>query len=232
MVEHHDFENHCWQDLYPQEIYDLYAPYRRKTGIKGRCGLLLVDLYNLCYEGGERPVSELYRDYPSSCGEFAWRALGPTRQILHEMRSQGLPVLFSTKDLRNADHQRKASATFRRPGQAAENAYDIHPELTPKTGELVIAKERASCFYGTPLATYLQRLRIETLIMVGESTSGCVRATATDSFSYGFHTVLIEEAVFDRNPISHQASLFDLHHKYADVMALDDVLNQLRDKTP
>ncbi|MEP1217616.1 MAG: isochorismatase family protein [Marinobacter sp.] len=231
MAEHHDFENHCWQDLYPQEIYDLYAPYRRQTGIKGRCGLLLVDLYNLCYEGGERPVSELYRDYPSSCGEFAWRALGPTRQILHEMRLQGLPVLFSTKDLRNADHQRKASATFRRSGQASENAYDIHPELTPENGELVIAKERASCFYGTPLATYLQRLRIETLIMVGESTSGCVRATATDSFSYGFHTVLVEEAVFDRNPISHQASLFDLHHKYADVMALDDVLNQLRDKT-
>lgn len=228
MADKNDFENHCWQDLYPPEIYDLYAPYRRETGIKGRCGLLLVDLYNLCYEGGNLPISELYKEYPSSCGEHAWRALEPTRRMLEEMRSQGLPVLFSTKDVRNSRHQAKANATFRQQRQVSDGAYDIHPDLAPKDGELVIAKERASCFFGTPLVTYLQRLRVETLIIVGESTSGCVRATTTDSHSFGFHTVLIEEAVFDRNPVSHQASLFDLHHKYADVMSLTDVLGQLR----
>jgi maleamate amidohydrolase len=227
MAGQNEFENHCWQDLYPPEIYELYSPYRRETGIKGRCGLLLVDLYNLCYEGGDLPIRELHKEYPSSCGEHAWRALEPTRRILEAMRSRGLPVLFSTKDVRNSFHQAKASATFRRQRQTSESAYDIHPDLAPKEGELVIAKERASCFYGTPLVTYLQRLRLETLIIVGESTSGCVRATTTDSYSFGFHTILVEEAVFDRNPISHQASLFDLHHKYADVKALDDLLGQL-----
>lgn len=227
MAGENEFENHCWQGLYAPEIYDIYSPYRRVTGIKGRCGLLLVDLYNLCYEGGDLPVRELYSDYPSSCGEHAWRALEPTRRILETMRLQGLPVLFSTKELRNSRHNAKANATFRQQRQVSDGAYDIHPDLAPKDGELVIAKERASCFFGTPLATYLQRLRVETLIIVGESTSGCVRATTTDSYSFGFHTVLIEEAVFDRNPVSHQASLFDLHHKYADVMALEDVLRQL-----
>lgn len=228
MAGENEFENHCWQDLYTPEIYDLYAPYRRETGIKGRCGLLLVDLYNLCYEGGDLPIRELYKEYPSSCGEYAWRALEPARRILEAIRSQGLPVLFSTKDVRNSRHHAKASATFRQQRQASDGAYDIHPVLAPKDGELVIAKERASCFFGTPLVTYLQRLRVETLIIVGESTSGCVRATTTDSYSFGFHTILIEEAVFDRNPVSHQASLFDLHHKYADVMALADVLTQLQ----
>jgi len=228
MASQNEFEKHCWQNLYPQDIYDLYAPYRRETGIKGRCGLLLVDLYNLCYEGGDRPISELNKDYPSSCGEFAWRALEPTRQILETIRKLGLPVLFSTKDLRNAGHGAKASATFRKQKRTSDNAYDIYPDFAPIDGELVIAKERASCFYGTPLATYLQKLQVDTLIIVGESTSGCVRATATDSYSFGFHTVLIEEAVFDRNPISHQTSLFDLHHKYADVLTLADALQQLQ----
>ncbi len=227
MATKDDFENHCWQGLYPPEIYDLYAPYRRETGLKGRCGLLLIDLYNLVYEGGPRPVMELYHDHPSSCGEYAWNALAPTKRLLHAMREHSLPVLYSTKELRNQGSGVKVSATNRQRGRAAADAYEIHPELAPEPGELVIPKERASCFFGTPLVTYLQKLRVETLIIVGESTSGCVRATAADSYSYGFHTVLVEDGVFDRNWTSHQASLFDLHHKYADVMRSDEVIAQL-----
>lgn len=228
MAESDQFENHCWQGLYPPEIYDLYAPYRRETGLKGRCGLLLIDLYNLVYEGGNRPVQELFSDYPSSCGEYAWNALGPTRAVLDAVRGAGLPVLYATKELRNQGNQSKISATNRKGRNVSPDAYEIHPELAPGPDELVIPKERASCFFGTPLVTYLQKLRVETLIIVGESTSGCVRATTADSYSYGFHTVLVEDGVFDRNWVSHQASLFDLHHKYADVMPSAEVLERLR----
>lgn len=228
MAKINEFENHVWRDLYSQDIYDLYAPYRRQTALKGRCGLLLVDVWNLCFEGGDRPIHEISGDFPRSCGENAWRAVKPMQEILQAMRSRQLPVLYSTKDLRNAGHgPGKMGATFRKSGPTSTDAYEIFADVAPIDGEPVIAKERASCFFGTPLATYFQRLRVETLIVVGESTSGCVRATATDSYSQGFHTVLIEEAVFDRNPISHQASLFDLHHKYADVMSLAEVLAQL-----
>ena len=77
------------------------------------------------------------------------------------------------------------------------------------------------------LIAHLQQLRIDTLIICGESTSGCVRASTVDAFSYGFHNVVVEECTYDRSPISHKVNLFDMHHKYADVMHVDDVLAHL-----
>jgi maleamate amidohydrolase len=91
----------------------------------------------------------------------------------------------------------------------------------------VIYKERASCFFGTPLVAHLQMMRINSLIICGESTSGCVRASTVDAYSNGFHNVLVEECTFDRSEISHKVNLFDLHHKYADVMHIEEVLAHL-----
>lgn len=84
----------------------------------------------------------------------------------------------------------------------------------------MVAKCRASVFFETDLAGHLERLGVGTLVLCGETTSGCVRATAVDAYSHGLHVVVVEEAVFDRSPLSHKISLFDLHHKYADVMTL------------
>jgi nicotinamidase-related amidase len=108
-----------------------------------------------------------------------------------------------------------------------DDIYDIKAELAPQPGELVIYKERASGFFGTPLIAHLQQQRINSLIICGESTSGCVRASTVDAYSYGFHNVLVEECTYDRSMISHKVNLFDLHHKYADVMHIEDVLAHL-----
>lgn len=230
MANAKDFEDHCWRDLYPPAIYDIYAPYQRDTAIHGRVALLMIDLYRLCFEGGDRPVTELVATYPSTCGEYAWSALPAIQRTLNQARASGLPVLYSTRDQRNVLPNVRVSATNRKPAKRrSANAYDIQPELAPEPDDLMIYKERASCFFGTPLVTYLQRLKVDTLLVCGESTSGCVRATVVDAFSYGFHTVVVEEGVFDRNPISHQANLFDLHHKYADVMAVDEVVAHLQE---
>jgi nicotinamidase-related amidase len=70
-------------------------------------------------------------------------------------------------------------------------------------------------------------LRIDTVIVIGESTSGCVRASTVDGYSNGFHMVMAEECCFDRSDISHKVNLFDLHHKYADVMKVSDVIAEL-----
>jgi maleamate amidohydrolase len=91
----------------------------------------------------------------------------------------------------------------------------------------VIYKERASAFFGTPLIAHLQQKRIDSLIICGESTSGCVRASTVDAYSYGFHNVVVEECTYDRSPITHKVNLFDLHHKYADVMHIEEVLAHL-----
>jgi nicotinamidase-related amidase len=92
---------------------------------------------------------------------------------------------------------------------------------------VVITKQRASVFFGTPLAAHLTQLGVRTLIICGESTSGCVRATAVDAYSHGYHVVLVEECCFDRSVLSHKVNLFDLHHKYTDVMHVDEVVAHL-----
>ena len=95
------------------------------------------------------------------------------------------------------------------------------------TDDLVIRKERASGFYGTPLEAHLQQLGVKSLIVCGDSTSGCVRASVLDAYSRGFHTTVVEDCVFDRSRISHAVSLFDLHHKYADVMPATEAIAHL-----
>src|SRR5262249_22547458 len=110
--------------------------------------------------------------------------------------------------------------------------YAIRPEFKPQPGDVVITKQRASVFYGTPLLAHLTQLGIQTLIVCGESTSGCVRATAVDAYSNGFHVVLVEECCFDRSPLSHKVNLFDMHHKYTDVMHLSDVVAHLKTVQP
>ena len=74
---------------------------------------------------------------------------------------------------------------------------------------------------------HLRRLTVESLIIFGESTSGCVRASTVDAYSYGFHNVLVEECTYDRSMLSHKVNLFDLHHKYADVMHVEEVIAHL-----
>ena len=79
----------------------------------------------------------------------------------------------------------------------------------------------------TPLIRHLTQYGVDTIIICGESTSGCVRASVLDACAYGFHVVVVEEATFDRSVHSHKINLFDMHHKYADVMHLDELAEHL-----
>ena len=168
-------------------------------------------------------MREVNRLFPGSCGEHAWAALEPTRALLAAARRAGIPVIYTTRHADTGGVQ----STNRNTGRQRSDIYDIKAELAPQPGELVIYKERASGFFGTPLIAHLQQLRVNSLIICGESTSGCVRASTVDAYSYGFHNVLVEECTYDRSVISHKVNLFDLHHKYADVMHIEEVLAHL-----
>jgi len=218
-----DFEDHCWKDIVDDEILEIYEPYRREVHVGRNPAVLAIDLYNKAYQGGNRPLREVNRRYPGSCGENAWKAIEPTQALLAAARRAGLPVIYTT---RHADTDGVRS-THRRMGKEAEELYHIKEELTPLPGELVIYKERASGFFGTPLIAHLRKIGADSLIILGESTSGCVRASTVDAYSYGFHTVVVEECTYDRSMLSHKVNLFDLHHKYADVMHLDEVIEHL-----
>ena len=218
-----DFEDHCWKDIVDDEILEIYEPYRREVHVGRNPAVLAIDLYNKAYQGGNRPLREVNRRYPGSCGENAWKAIEPTQALLAAARRAGLPVIYTT---RHAETDGVRS-THRRMGKEAEELYHIKEELTPLPGELVIYKERASGFFGTPLIAHLRKIGADSLIILGESTSGCVRASTVDAYSYGFHTVVVEECTYDRSMLSHKVNLFDLHHKYADVMNLDEVIEHL-----
>lgn len=221
------FEDHCWKDLVPPDILDIYTHYQRDTFVGASPALLAIDLYELAYEGGAKPVAELARSFPSSCGEAAYAAIPPTQHLFAACRAAGLPVFYTTMDTRAASKPGGISATQRRKARIDEAAYAIRPEFAPQPGDVVITKQRASAFFGTPLAVHLQQIGVRTVVICGESTSGCVRASAVDAYSLGFHVVLVEECCFDRSWLSHKVNLFDLHHKYADVMHVDEVIAAL-----
>lgn len=218
-----EFNDHCWKGIVDDEIVEIYAPYQREVYVGKTPAVLAIDLYNKAYQGGDRPVREVNRQYPGSCGANAWRAMAPTQRLFAAARQAGVPVIYTT---RHADTGGVRS-THRKMAHEAEELYHIKAELAPMPGDLVVYKERATCFFGTPLIAHLVKAGIESLIICGESTSGCVRASTVDAYNYGFHTVVVEECTYDRSMLSHKVNLFDLHHKYADVMHVDEVVQHL-----
>ncbi len=221
------FEDHCWQDAVPADVLDLYKHYKRDIFVGPNPALLAIDLYEIAYRGGAKPVNEVAKEFPSSCGVNAWKAIPPTQRLFAAARKAGLPIFYTTSDTRPASKPGAVKATNRRGGKDLPDDYDIRPEFAPQPGDVVITKMRASAFYGTPLLAHLTQLGVQTLIVVGESTSGCVRASTVDGYSSGYHMVMVEECCFDRSDISHKINLFDLHHKYADVMKVDQVVAHL-----
>jgi maleamate amidohydrolase len=106
---------------------------------------------------------------------------------------------------------------------------DPVPEVAPLPGEVVVTKQYASAFFGTSLASTLRALGVDTVVVTGLTTSGCVRATAVDALQHGFAPVVVREAVGDRDPRPHEANLLDLQAKYADVVDEASVVRVLRD---
>ncbi|MFC5650468.1 isochorismatase family protein [Paenibacillus solisilvae] len=226
----YDFEDHCWKEMVSEELLEIYKTYRRETYVGKKPALLVVDLYNLAYEGGARPVIELQKEYPSSCGIHAWEAIEPTKQLVEAARSLGFPIIYLTGDQKTRMTGAFSSTNRKSTSVKSDDAYEIYHAFKPEPENLIIYKTRASGFYGTPLSAYLTMMGVDSLIVCGESTSGCVRASVVDAYSHGFHSVVVEECCFDRSPLSHKISLFDLHHKYADVMHIDEVLEHLANR--
>jgi len=224
------FEDHCWKDIVDPKILDIYSSYKRKTYIGPKPVLLAIDLYNMVFEGGPLPVHEAVKINRSSCGINAWNAIKPIQELLALVRSKSIPVIYTTNDIRRKSKNAAVHATHRRARKLDPQSYEIKAEFKPRSQDLIIIKERASAFFGTPLIAYLTRLGVDSVIVCGESTSGCVRASVVDAYSYGFHTVVVEECCFDRSLLSHKVNLFDLHHKYADVMHLEEVKRHLKSR--
>jgi maleamate amidohydrolase len=151
-----------------------------------------------------------------------------TKRLLDAARAKGLPVIFTTigfepslKDGGLWLEKAPALGDLQIGGRWVE----IDPRLEPQEGETIVVKKGASAFFGTNLAAILISQRIDSVILCGATTSGCVRATAIDLLQYGFPTLVPRECVGDRAQTPHDANLFDIQAKYADVVSVEEALD-------
>lgn len=209
-----------WDDILDDELKGLLGRRLPQPLLGRRPALIAVDLYDLVYDGGPKPVAELMDRYPASCGEFAWAALPATIKLFEAVRAMHVPIVHVNYDNRADTDPRNIHPTNRRRRQSNLQLYTIKNELTPLDGELVIYKKRASAFFGTPLCAFLNEMQVDSLIFVGESTSGCLRSSVVEGWSYGYPCVIVADGVYDRFPLNHKVNLLDLHLKYATVLSL------------
>jgi nicotinamidase-related amidase len=221
------FNDHCWKDVIPEADLNVYSMWRRETFVGPRPALLAIDLYDSVYRGGPHLPSEINGQYPGTCGIFAHRAIAPTKLLFAAARRAGIPIFFCTQETRPNNRPAGAISTKRQTARPTPDYFAIYKEFPVEPSDIVIWKQRASVLQGTPLSSHLTLLDVSSLIICGESTSGCVRASAVDAHSSGFHVTIVEECTYDRAELTHKVNLFDLAHKYADVMHLEEVLAHL-----
>ena len=200
-------------------------PPRALDGFGERPALLVIDM-NRGAVGEDRPIYEQLDRYPGACGNFAWAAIRHMQKVIPLAREAGIPVIYS-KHIFRAIHDlpRAKDPTF---GYSELSPLsEIQPEVAMQPGDLLIEKQRASVFFQTGLIYVLLNKKVDSLLLIGNSTSGCVRATVVDALGYEFKVSVIEECVFDRIELSHNASLFDLQFKYCDVIPVEQASEYL-----
>lgn len=186
---------------------------------------------------GEKPAlivvdfSKGFTDQNSPLGNDYSMQIEAINRILAVMRGKNLPIIFSSEGYQS--NMLDAGIWHRKLKNLAALQIDSeYMEIDPRFGyraatETIISKKGASAFWGTNLISVLVPQRVDTLIIAGCTTSGCVRATAVDACQYGFRVIVPQETVADRAREPHEAALFDINAKYGDVMTVDHVLSWL-----
>jgi nicotinamidase-related amidase len=193
--------------------------FANRVGFGTRPALLIIDFI----KGFTSPMSPLAANFD---GE-----INATSQLLSTARSKGLGIHFTTTaydegyDDAGVFIKKVPSLSVLRQGDPLT---EVDERLHPLPGEHLWCKKYASAFFGTALASTLTATRVDTLIIAGCTTSGCVRASAVDSCQHGFITVVVREAVGDRAKAPHEANLFDIDSKYGDVVSLVEALEYLQ----
>jgi nicotinamidase-related amidase len=185
------------------------------------------------------PLQESLKHYPLSCGLEGWAAVAQQKRLLDLCRELDMLIIHTNIEIApnspllfyqavRSHAQRTMKPKSNAPLQyKSDTAFDFTPDLAPIDEEVVILKSGASAFSGTPLAGVLSRFRIDTLLVCGESTSGCVRATVVDASMLCLHTIVVEECVYDRTEASHAINLYDMDQKYAAVKSIEEVMDWL-----
>lgn len=191
----------------------------RELGLGRRPAVVVVDFI----EGFTNPESPLGGSWD--------REIEHTSKLVACAREAGVQVIFSVVEFNPSDLASSLLyAKTPRIGILLKGSEwtAVDRRLAPATQDLIISKKHGSAFFGTALASQLQLMNVDTLLICGCVTSGCVRATAVDASQSGFRPAVIREAVGDRSPLAHEANLIDIEQRYGDVISLQRALDYLR----
>lgn len=222
------------QQLQTEQVHTLASEslqkFYKERGFAGRVGfgvapaVLVIDLA----KAWTNPASPLGSDLSG--------VVEQTRRVLRVARRKGLPIFFTTMafepglvDCGDVVARKKRHTEILVRGS---EWVQVDPALEMQPGEVLIVKQRASSFFGTSLLSQLVARRVDTLIITGCSTSGCVRATAQASHDNNLHTIVPREAVGDRSRTAHEANLFDIDARMGDVVSVEEVLEYLERWVP
>jgi maleamate amidohydrolase len=207
--------------------------YGARQGFGLRPCVLVVDVTIGFVGDRPLPILESNEEWPDSCGEEGWAAVAEIKGLLLAAREAQVPIVY-TKGMepspdsigsgRWADKNRRCGEPGRR-----ERANEIVPDIAPGPSEVVIRKPRPSAFFATAMVSFLVDHKIDSLIVCGTTTSGCVRATVLDAFNLNYRVAVVAEGTFDRGEASHALNLFDMDMKYADVVGIDETLAYIGD---
>ena len=219
-----------WTGVIPEEEERRYA----SAGFGGAGGfgrhpaLLIIDVQYRTIGTTRAPYWQAIEEYPTSCGDVGWDAVERIAPLLAVFRARGFPVLYPHVAPKNAatDGGMLARKIPSIMGIDAKG-YAFVEQVAPVPGDVLLPKKHPSAFFGTPLTSHLIDLGVDTLIVTGCTTSGCVRSSVTDAFALNFKVIVPEDCVYDRAPTSHAVNLWDMNGKYADVMPSGDVIEAL-----
>ena len=218
-----------WDGIISEEEQRAYAAagFGKPQGMGERSALLIIDVQYRTVGTERKPFWEAIEEFPTSCGDVGWSAIDHIAPLLATARARGLPVLYPHVAPKKAYDAGRLAEKIPTIMNIPAKGYEFVAEIAPAEGDILLPKKHPSAFFATALASHLIDLKVDTLIVTGCTTSGCVRGTVVDAFAYNFRVVVPEECVYDRSAVSHAVNLFDMASKYADVMPLAGVLAQI-----
>jgi maleamate amidohydrolase len=219
-----------WDGIIPQAEQEAYraAGFGKRSGLGRRPALVIIDVQYRTVGTKPMPFAEAIREFPTSCGEIGWAAARNIARLLAFFRERKWPVIYPYVSPKESFDKGRLSEKVPALMTVAKNGYDFMAEIAPAEGDILLPKKHPSAFFGTPLTSYLVDLGIDTLIVTGCTTSGCVRGTVVDGFAYNFRAVVPHDCVYDRSQVSHAVNLFDMSEKYADVMSCDELISAMK----
>ena len=203
------------------------AGFGKPIGLGSRPALLVIDVQYRTVGTSPMPFDEAVGEFPTSCGDVGWAAAENITRLLSVFRERSWPVLYPYVAPKKAYDSGRLGAKVPGIMNISERGYDFVELVAPRDGDVLVPKRHPSAFFGTPLASYLIDARADSLVVTGCTTSGCVRSSVVDAFSYNFRVAVPCDAVYDRSEVVHEVNLFDMAQKYADVSTTSALLDRL-----